>query len=89
LNNGLSVDVKTTVYDNGRLAIRLGKEAKKVDLYALMTGNFPTFKFAGWKEYDVIIDKKLLLDLGWGAAYCLPQEKLNKILKYNYKQINK
>ena len=83
LSNGLTVDVKNTVYPNGKLIVRTGKEHKKVDLYALVTGTFPHFKFSGWKEYDIIIDPELIVDLGWGPAYCLPQGKLNKILKHS------
>jgi hypothetical protein len=83
LNTGLTVDVKNTVYPNGKLIVRTGKEHKRVDLYALVTGTFPHFTFAGWKEYDTIIDKNLIVDLGWGPAYCLPQDKLNKILLHS------
>ena len=82
LNNGLTVDVKNTVYPKGKLIVRTGKEHKKVDLYALVTGTFPSFRFSGWKEYEIIIDKRLIVDLGWGPAYCLPQEKLNKVLTH-------
>ena len=80
--NGLTVDVKTTTYQSGKLLIRPGKEDSKVDLYALMIGTFPMFRFAGWIEYENIINDKLLVDLGWGPGYCLPQHELNKTLKY-------
>ncbi|MDA7741570.1 hypothetical protein N8866_00330 [bacterium] len=50
LNNRLTVDVKNTVYPKGKLIVRTGKEHKKVDLYALVTGTFPSFRFSGWKE---------------------------------------
>jgi hypothetical protein len=83
LFNGLTVDVKNTIYKNGKLIVRTGKENMKVDIYALVTGTFPNFTFSGWKEYHLIIRKELIEDLGWGPAYCLSQEQLNKILVYS------
>jgi hypothetical protein len=82
LNNGLTVDVKNTIYKNGKLIVRTGKEHKRVDLYALVIGTFPDFTFVGWKEYDHIIDKSLIVNLGWGPAYCLSQDNLNKTLEH-------
>jgi len=80
LNNGKTVDVKNTIYNNGKLIVRKGKESKKVNLYVLMVGTFPNFRFCGWKEYEIIINSNLLVNLGYGDAYCLPQSELNEVL---------
>ena len=81
LKDGTTVDVKNTTYPNGKLLVRMGKESKCVDIYVLMIGTFPIFKFSGWSGYKDIIQQKLIQDLGRGAAYCLSQNSLNKSLK--------
>lgn len=80
LKNGWTVDVKNTIYKNGKLIIRTGKEQKYVDIYALVIGKFPDFIFSGWASYEEIINPKLIEDLGWGPAYSLSQHSLNKEL---------
>jgi hypothetical protein len=80
LKDGRTVDVKNTIYENGKLIARLGKEKTTVDLFALMTGKFPCFTFRGWAKYIQLIDNKNIKDLGWGNAYCLNQSELNKEL---------
>ena len=81
LKDGTTVDVKNTVYPNGKLLVRTGKERKRVDIYALVIGTFPVFKFSGWASYENIIRQELIRDLGGGDSYCLPQNSLNKSLK--------
>ena len=80
LPDGTSIDVKTTVYKNGKLIVRHGKEKKVVDIYVLMTGTFPTFTFCGWASYAEIIKIENTENLGWGNAYSLSQSKLNQLL---------
>lgn len=80
LLNGITVDVKNTVYRSGKLIVRTGKEQKIVDVYALMIGVFPNFTFSGWAKYEEIIQPKYIKDLGWGPAYTLDQSQLNKEL---------
>ena len=81
LKNGMTIDVKSTVYLSGKLIIRKGKENKKVNSYVLMIGEFPTFKFAGWTRYKDIIQEELIVDMGTGDSYLLPQGSLYKTLK--------
>ena len=81
LKNGKTIDVKNTIYTNGKLIVRLGKEQKVVDIYALMTGKFPNFKFCGWAKYEEIIQAKNIVNLGWGDAYALNQNQLNDELE--------
>lgn len=80
LPDGTSVDIKTTVYKNGKLIVRCGKEKKIVDVYVLMTGVFPTFTFCGWISYAEIIKTENIVNLGWGNAYTLHQNKLKQEL---------
>ena len=81
LKDGTTVDVKNTTYPNGKLLVRTGKESKLVDIYALVIGTFPVFKFSGWAKYKDIIQQKLIVNLGGGDSYCLPQNSLRKSLK--------
>ena len=81
LKDGTTVDVKNTTYPNGKLLVRTGKERKLIDIYALVIGTFPVFKFSGWASYKDIIQQELIVDLGWGDSYCLPQTNLRKSLK--------
>lgn len=80
LKNGLTVDVKNTIYNSGKLIVRTGKEQKYVDIYALVIGKFPDFIFSGWSTYEEIIQPKFIENLGWGPAYSLTQSNLNKEL---------
>jgi|688.fasta_scaffold19844_12 hypothetical protein len=80
LNNGLSVDVKTTIYNSGKLLVRIGKEKKPFDLFVLMVGKFPTYRFCGYAKFDEVINEENISDLGWGKGYVLPQHKLHKVL---------
>jgi hypothetical protein len=81
LKDGTTVDVKNTTYPKGKLIVRTGKESKLIDIYALVIGTFPVFKFCGWARYKDIIQQKLIVNLGGGDSYCLPQNKLRKSLK--------
>jgi Family of unknown function (DUF5843) len=47
LHDGKIVDIKTTKYKTGRLSAVLWKE-RNVDLYSLMIGQMPSYKFAGF-----------------------------------------
>ena len=81
LKDGTTVDVKNTTYPKGKLIVRTGKESKLIDIYALVIGTFPVFKFSGWAKYKDIIQQKLIVNLGGGDSYCLPQNRLRKSLK--------
>ena len=83
LKDGRTVDVKNTNYSYGKLLVRMGKEKKIVDIYALVIGTFPVFKFAGWASYADIIKPETIKDLGTGDSYCLTQNQLRKSLSIN------
>jgi hypothetical protein len=74
-----SVDVKTTHYERGRLlAVKHKDETPLPDIYALMIGKFPEYRFAGWAWAFDLIDPDRLTDLGHGPTYCLEQNELNE-----------
>lgn len=75
LHNGKLVDVKTTAYDTGKLVASKWKGAG-VDLYALMVGSFPTYRFAGVATKDELINPDRLTNLGTGELYVLEQKDL-------------
>ena len=80
MKDGRTVDVKNTTYPSGKLLVRTGKEKKYVDIYVLMIGVFPTFRFSGYIKYKDIIKPELIKNLGKGDSYCLDQSDLNKYL---------
>lgn len=62
LHNGMTVDVKATVYDTGRLLVAKWKKPVKNRLYALMVGKFPTFEYRGiMTSEDLIVPERLRL----------------------------
>jgi hypothetical protein len=46
--NDYKVDVKTTKHKHGHLEVSINKKPGKVDIYALVIGEFPRFRIAGW-----------------------------------------
>tara|TARA_B100000959_G_scaffold265428_1_gene306934 strand:- start:418 stop:924 length:507 start_codon:yes stop_codon:yes gene_type:complete len=75
---GLTVDVKTTVYPTGRLTAALWKN-ETVDLFALMTGNFPEYIFRGFLEQKKLMKKEMIGDLGRGPLYMADQSILKSL----------
>jgi hypothetical protein len=80
LNTGLSVDVKQTKYKSGKLLVRIGKEEKKVDIYSLMIGEFPSYTFMGFAYYNDIISNNNIITINNKKTYALNQYQLIKEL---------
>lgn len=76
LSDGTVVDVKTTKYPNGKLLAARWKNCKEIDVYALMVGTFPTYKFMGFMSKDELLQEKRLRDLGHGKGYVAYQNEL-------------
>ena len=75
LPNGLSVDVKATRYDTGRLlAVRWKKT--NVDMFALMVGEFPSYRYAGAMAAVELLRDERLRDFGHGLGYAADQSEL-------------
>jgi hypothetical protein len=75
---GYNVDVKTTAHRNGRLICAKWKN-NKVDIYALMVGEFPTYEFRGFAMADYLKKEENLTNLGnpaKGEVYALQQNQL-------------
>ena len=76
LHNGASVDVKSTRYATGRLlAVRWKKP--NVDMFALMVGVFPSYRYAGSMTALELLSDSKLCDLGHGVGYGAMQSELN------------
>ena len=78
LSNGQTVDVKTTKYSTGRLLAASWKKAS-VDLYALMTGEFPNYIFRGFMQSSELLKTERLGDLGHGEGYLAEQSELSEL----------
>jgi hypothetical protein len=75
--SGLTIDVKTTRYPNGKLLATLGKQLDDADIYVLMVGEFPTYSWVGWAEASELLDEANILNLGHGPTYALDQSQLH------------
>lgn len=80
LNDGRTVDVKTTTYTNGKLLAVPWKQ-NKVDLFVLMVGDFPNYVFKGFMKSEILINTNRLGNLGHGPTYIAYQQELKEIEK--------
>jgi len=76
-HSGVTIDVKTTHYPTGQLLVGKNKFDTGTDVYVLIIGKFPQYKYVGWATAAEIINGKNLGDLGWGEAFLLPQSQLH------------
>jgi hypothetical protein len=79
LPNGAKVDIKTTMYSTGKLLAHLNKKGKKIDVFVLALGKFPTYRFAGYALTADLIRDERITDLGYGPTYAMPQSDLRDI----------
>lgn len=79
LSDGRTVDVKATRYESGRLIAAKWKKPESVDLYALMVGVFPEYRFAGVMESVELINPQRLCQMPKGKAYAASQNELTSI----------
>lgn len=75
LHDGRTVDVKTTEYQSGRLMTQEDKNMGVVDIYALMVGVGPTYRFVGWALTEELLDRELR-DIGDGPSYIMERDEL-------------
>jgi hypothetical protein len=73
---GRTVDVKTTRYVTGKLIAVPSKVHAPCDLYALMIGTFPTYRFVGLATADHLLAAENIRNLGHGPTYTLEQDAL-------------
>jgi len=79
LRDGRAVDVKSTVYNSGRLLSVRWKDASKVDIFVLMVGEFPRYRCAGFMSSAELIQPNRLVNLGHGEGYAATQNELQSI----------
>ena len=79
LKNGATVDVKATIYPNGKLLARPIKSMKPPDLYALMVGKFPKYALAGHMSAEELLVPDRIGSLGYGATYIARQSELEGV----------
>jgi hypothetical protein len=70
------VDVKSAPRTASDLLV-LPHKPGDADLYALMVGAFPAFRFAGWIDALTYFAFARLVDLGHGPTYSIPQSELD------------
>ncbi|MEK9722824.1 MAG: hypothetical protein VW405_04980 [Rhodospirillaceae bacterium] len=74
---GRAVDVKGTERPGGQLLAHPTKLRRDgVEVYALMTGPWPTYTFRGLASSDQLLQADRLVDLGYGPTYAMAQEAL-------------
>lgn len=83
LRDGRSVDVKSTIYETGRLLAVRWKESGSVDIYVLMVGKFPTYRCAGFMSSKDLLDECRVINLGHGESYAATQDELSDASQLN------
>lgn len=63
---GSKVDVKWTQNINNGLLVKVTKAKKKVDVYVLITGNFPTYEIIGFAYQADVFQEKNIQDSSFG-----------------------
>lgn len=76
---GSTVDVKATKYRNGHLLAVRGKVDKPAEIYALMVGEFPSYRFAGLMPSCSFLLPERIADFGYGQSYAASQSDLQSI----------
>lgn len=74
--DGKTVDVKATKHQNGHLLVARWKQPGAVGLYALMVGEFPTYRMAGVMPSDELLVDDRLKDFGHGKGFAASQKEL-------------
>lgn len=81
LADGRTVDIKQTKLPNGRLMVKAKDRKRYPDLYALMVGEFPTYRLAGFVEArEIVSDRRLMRGLQY-PAYAMEQTNLYMTLE--------
>lgn len=76
---GVTIDVKTTKYRNGKLLVTLKKNPNDCQRYILCVGEFPIYTIVGYADSEQIFREENIADLGHGKGYVLSQEKLRRL----------
>lgn len=77
--NGVTIDVKATKYQTGRLIAGRQKKNKACDYYMLLVGECPTYDIKGFAKREDLLSEDTITDLGWGKLHALTQDKLTSL----------
>lgn len=80
LHTGQTVDVKSTKYNSGHLVAVKSKKEEPSDIYALMVGSMPVYRFAGFSTKGQLFRDANIKNFGHGDGYALPQDGLTYIV---------
>ena len=78
LSDGRTVDVKTSFRNDAPLRAKPKPGATLPDLYALMVGAFPAFRFAGTIESARLIRQENWKKTKYDHAFVMPQKLLDR-----------
>ena len=73
------IDIKATKYNNGRLIVAPWKDKNKIDIFVLMIGTFPKYKYVGCMTSNELIQSNRIGDLGHGKGYMALQYELKEL----------
>ena len=78
---GKTIDVKVTAYPDGRLLAHPNKKKHPSDIFALLIGEMPNYRIAGYALAADLIHPDNLTDLGHGPVYAMNQSNLKQFKK--------
>ena len=76
--DGKKVQIKQTEYPTGRLQVADYQGADRCDIYVLMIGKLPRYKYVGYTLAERLFIPDRIGDLGRGKAYLMDQVDLIK-----------
>ena len=72
-HSGTRIDVKTTTYATGRLLAKINTAYESIDVFVLVTTDYPTFTVRGWATKEQLINPENIINLGHGDGNLLNQ----------------
>ena len=75
-HSGTRIDVKTTKYATGRLLAKINTAYESIDVFVLVTTDYPTFTVRGWATKEQLINPENIINLGHGDGDGLTQDQL-------------
>ena len=75
-HSGTRIDVKTTKYATGRLLAKINTAYESIDVFVLVTTDYPTFTVRGWTTKEQLINPENIINLGHGDGSGLNQDQL-------------
>jgi len=76
-HSGKRIDVKTTKYSNGKLLAKMNTPYEDIDIFVLVTADYPTFTIRGWATKEELINSNTIVNLGHGNGHGLDQDQLH------------